>query len=58
MVLGDTVLIRDACMDFERCCKVYNLVSVHPKSIELGQLTTILSMIFHVEMSVCRLVKI
>ena len=29
--------IRDVCMDFEPCFKVYNLVSVHPKSITLGR---------------------
>ena len=34
-------------MDFEPCFKVYNLVSVHPKIIRLGQMTT-LNVIFHV----------
>ena len=28
-------------MDFEPCFKVYNLVSIHPKSIKLGQKTTL-----------------
>ena len=49
--------IRDVCMDFEPYFKVHNLVSVHPKSIILGQMTN-LNMIFHVVMSVYRLVKI
>ena len=43
-------------MDFEPCFKVHNLVSVHPKSIILDQMTN-LNMIFHVVMSVYRLVK-
>ena len=50
-------IFRDVCMDFEPYFKVYNLVSVHPKSIILGQMTS-LNMIFHVVMSVYRLVKI
>ena len=49
--------IRDVCMDFEPCFKVHNLVSVHPKSIILGQMTS-LNVIFHVVVSVYRLVKI
>ena len=57
MVLGDTVLILDICMDFEPYFKVHNLVSVHPKSIILGQMIN-LDMIFHVLVSVYRLVKI
>jgi len=36
---------------------VYNLVSVHPKSMKLGQMTT-LNVIFHVVVSVYQLVKI
>ena len=44
-------------MDFEPCFKVHNLVSVYPKSIILGQMTN-LNMIFHVVVSVYRLVKI
>ena len=40
-------LIRDICMDFEPYFKVHNLVSVHPKSIILGQMTN-LNMIFHI----------
>jgi len=58
MVLGDAVsTLRDACMDFEPCFKVYNLVSVHPVGIKPGQMTT-LNAIFPVEVSVYRLVKI
>ena len=44
-------------MDFEPYFKVHNLVSVQPKSIILGQMTN-LNMIFHVVVSVYRLVKI
>ena len=44
-------------MDFEPYFKVHNLVSVHPKSIILGQMTNI-NMIFHVVMSLYRLVKL
>ena len=54
---GRCLKIRDACMDFEPYFKVHNLVSVHPKSIILGQMTN-LNMIFHVGVSVYRLVKI
>ena len=39
MVWGDAVSIREVCMDFEAYFKVHNLVSVHPKSIMLGQMT-------------------
>ena len=49
--------IRDVCMDFEPYFKVHNLVSVHPKSIILGQMTN-LNMIIHVVVSVYRFVKI
>ena len=42
---------------FWPCFKVHNLVSVHPKSIILGQMIN-LDMIFHVVVSVYRLVKI
>ena len=41
-------------MDFE---PYFNLVSVYPKNIILGQMTN-LRVIFHVEVSVYRLVKI
>ena len=34
---GRCLHIRDVCMDF----KVHNLVSVHPKSIKLGQMTSL-----------------
>ena len=44
-------------MDFEPFFKVHNLVSVHPKSIILGEITNF-DMIFHVVVSVYRLVKI
>ena len=36
---GRSLNIRDVCMDFEPCFKVHHLVSVHPKSIKLGQMT-------------------
>ena len=45
------VKIRDACVDFEPYFKVHNLVSLHPKSIILSQMTK-LNMIFHVMVSV------
>ena len=44
-------------MDFDPYLKVHNLVSVHPKSIILGQMTN-RNMIVHVVVSVYRLVKI
>ena len=49
--------VRDVCMDFEPYFKVHSLVSVHPKSIILGQMTN-LYMIFHVVVSVYQFVKI
>ena len=49
-------ILRDVCMDFEAYFKVHSLVSVHPKSIILDQMTN-LNMIFHV-VSVNRFVKI
>ena len=59
MVLGDAVskLETFVCRDFEPYFKVHNLVSVHHKSIILGQMTN-LNMIFHVVVSVYRLVEI
>ena len=55
---GERILkIIDVCMDFEPYFKVHNLVSVHPKSIILGQMTN-LNMIFYVVVLVYRLVKI
>ena len=54
---GCCLKIVDICMEFEPCFKVNNLVSVHPKSIILGQSIN-LDMIFHVVVSVYRLVKI
>ena len=44
-------------MDFEPCFKVYNLVSIRPKSMKLGQMTN-LNVIFHMVGSVYRLVTI
>ena len=54
---GHCVKIRDVCMDFEAYFKVRSLVSIHPKSIILCQMTN-LSMILHVLVSVYRFVKI
>ena len=54
---GRCLKIRDVCMDFEPNFKVYNLISINSKSIKLGQMTN-LNMIFHVVVSVYRLVKI
>ena len=54
---GRCLKIRDVCMDFKPYFKVHNLVSVHPKSIILDQMTN-LNMIFDAVMSVYRLVKI
>ena len=56
---GNCLKRRDVCMDFEplKPVKVHNLVSVHPKSIILVQMINF-DMIFHVVVSVYRLVKI
>ena len=54
---GRCLNIRDVCVGFEPYLKVHNLVSVHPKNIILGQMIN-LNMIFHVVVSVYRLVKI
>ena len=54
---GRFLKIRDVCMDFELYFKIHSLVSVHPKSIILDQMTS-LNMIFYVMVSVYRLVKI
>ena len=55
MIFGGRCLkIKDVCMDFEPYFKVHNLVSVHPKSIILGQMTNF-NMIFHVVVSIYRL---
>ena len=54
---GRCLKIRDVCMDFEPYFKVHNLVSIHPKSIILSQMTN-LNVIFHVVVSVYRLVKL
>ena len=53
---GRYLKIKDVCKDFEPYFKVHNLVSVHPKSVILGQMT-ILNMVFHRVVSVYRLVK-
>ena len=58
MVLGAAVSkLETFCMDFQTYFKVHSLVSAHPKSIILGQVTN-LDMIFHVVVSVYRFVKI
>ena len=44
-------------MDFEPCSKVYNLVSIRPKSMKLGQMAN-LNVIFNMVGSVYRLVTI
>ena len=54
---GRCLKIKNVCMDFEPYFKVHNLVSVHPKSVILGQITN-LNMVFHMVVSVYRLVKI
>ena len=38
---GRCLKSRDVCMDFEPYFKVHNLVSVHPKSIILSQMTNL-----------------
>ena len=48
--------IRDVCMDFEPYFKVYNLVSIRPKSMKLGQMTN-LNVVFHMVELVYRLVN-
>ena len=54
---GHCLKIRDVCRDFQANFKVHNFISIYPKSTKLGQLTS-LNMIFHVVVSVYRLVKI
>ena len=54
---GRSLNNREVCMDFEPCFKVYNVVSVHPKSIKLGQMTS-LNATFYVVVSVYRVDKI
>ena len=44
-------------MDFEPCFKVYNLVSIRPKSMKRGQMIN-LNVIFHMIGSAYRLVTI
>ena len=53
MVLGDAVSKLETFVYY----KLHNLVSVHPKSIILSQMANF-NMIFHVVVSVYRLVKI
>ena len=54
---GRCLKIKDICMDFEPYFKVHYLVSVHPKSVILDQITN-LNRVFHIVVSVYRLVKI
>ena len=54
---GRCFKIRDVCMYFKLYFKVHNLVSIHPKSITLGQMINLV-IIFHLMVSVYRLVKI
>ena len=54
---GGCLKIEDVFTDFEPYFKVHTLVSVHPKSVMLSQMT-ILNMGFHIVVSVYRLVKI
>ena len=48
---GRCLKIKDVCMDFEPYFKVHNLVSVHPKSVILGQMTNF-NMVFYMVVSV------
>ena len=58
MILGDTVLkLETFVWILNHISRSITVVSVHPKSIILGQMTN-LNMIFHVVVSVYRLVKI
>ena len=57
MILGDAVSKLETFVDFKPYFKIHNLVSVHPKGTILSQMTN-LNMIFHVVVSVHRLVKI
>ena len=58
LILGDAVSKLEMFVwILEPYFKVHNLVSVHPKSIILSQMTN-LNMIFHVVVSVYRFVKI
>ena len=54
---GRCLKIKNVCMDFEPYFKVHNLVSVHPKSAILGQITN-LNMVCHMVVSVYQLIKI
>ena len=54
---GRCLNIKDVCMDFESCFKVYKFISVYPKCIKLGQMT-ILYAIIHVVVMIYQLVKI
>ena len=54
---GRCLNIKDICMDAEWCFKVHNLVSDRPKSIKLGQMTT-LKAIIHMAVSVYLSVKV
>ena len=50
---GRCFKIKDVCMDFDPYFKVHNLVSFHPKSVILGQMTN-LNKVFHMVVSVYR----
>ena len=54
---GRCLKIRDVCMDFGPYFNVHHLISVHPNTMILGQMTN-LNMIFYVVVTVYRLVKI
>ena len=54
---GLCLKIRDACVDFEPYFKVHSLVSIHSKSVILGQMAN-LDMTFLVMVSVHRFVKV
>ena len=43
---GRCFKVRDVCMKFESCFKVYNSVSIRPKNMKLGQMIN-LNVLFH-----------
>ena len=57
MILGDAVSKLKTFVWILNHISRYNLVSVHPKSVILGHMTD-LNMVFHMVVSVYRLVKI
>ena len=52
-----STLEKFVCMDLSHVSSLLNLVSVYPRSIKLGQITS-LKVIFHMVVSVDRLVKL